>query len=92
MSFVVLTKAAEKRIRLCEEHNLCRYCLQSLNDITRVVRKCHEKCDKINRRGVENGKWTDEEQQRKGMWGPPERTGRPMREPASIEDVSGEGN
>lgn len=82
----MLTKAAAKRIEICEERCLCRYCLKLIGDGVRVVRKCHEKCDKINRRGVESGKWTDEEQQRKGMWGPPERTGRPMREPASFEN------
>lgn len=79
---VTLKKDVARRLRWCEEHNCCLFCMKPFKEGDRIIRKCHDKCDKINRRGVEKQKWTEDERIAEGYWGPPERTGRPMREPA----------
>ena len=84
---VSLTKQAAERIQACERDCLCRFCLQPILEGDKVTRKCHDKCDKVLRRGVDRGDWTDEEQQQAGMWGPPDRSGRPRREPACLSEL-----
>ena len=81
---VTLKKDAAKRVRWCEEHNACLFCMEPFEEGERVVRKCHMRCDRVNRRGVERGTLSEDEQIAKGLWGAPERTGRPMRQPADF--------
>lgn len=86
---VTLKKDAAKRVRWCEEHNACLFCMEPFDEGERVVRKCHQKCDRVNRRGVESGAFTEEDQIAKGEWGTPERTGRPMRQAAPFPVEAG---
>lgn len=79
-----MSTEAARRVQMCEEQGLCRFCLEPLLPGERVVRKCHERCDQVNRRGVLTGEWTDEGQQRAGYWGAPGLGGRPSRRPTPM--------
>lgn len=80
--FIEVTPKGKRRRDKCDSESLCGRCLEPLSG--RVIRGNHEKCDRKNRRDIEDGLTTEDELVRAGIWKEPSPPGPKRKEPAEL--------
>lgn len=83
LRFVNVKKSAIQRIAKAEREGLCMACMGPAGG--RMIRGCHERCQKAIKRVIAAGKATDEELVLAGKWAAAQPGGRPPSNPISIE-------
>lgn len=65
-------------------NRICLNCGEPIPKDVSPIRGCHSSCRKSIRRQIEKGELTDDQAIRRGMWAPPNVSGRPPRQDTKI--------